>query len=514
MLTCFSLVLRGMAELRKIHVNLIQLCFESAFAIALLILNILRIFNIPITIDETGYQKNDSYSDLIHEKLGHANNHIFHSLLRKFFAELFTTDVFFLRLDSLIAQVLYLIYTWLICRLLFTSKWRQVCGFIILNVASPFLFEFWGLSRGYGLSLTCMTISIYFLLRYIDGRHPLFLCLCYLGAILSVYSNFSLLNYFVTVFSVITLQNFLFRDNSGVKGSLLKQIAISVLSIGLLALLISVPLINIYHFGELSFMGNKGFIKDTLRSLVSYGLGMPNQADSVFVRSVIWFIILSTWLITIYWIVQYLHNRKLKIKPELSLQYGVLTNLLLITPFIAIIAQHVLFKINYVTDRAALFFIPLYFISFIYTLSYSFRRFQFIGTSGILILTLLLAGNFIWKCNITYTSLWWFDSEDIHVLNKILDESKNKKGKIKIHLYWIFGGGFYYDVNKYYPDKFENPNWDNMPVLGQDTSYDYYYVVSTDNTDTLALHYRKVSNYLWGGSTLYKKIDRTSSLSK
>ena len=503
-----------MTERRKIQPNLIQICFESGFAITLLILNILRIFNIPITIDETGYQKNDSYSNLIEEKLGHANNHIFHSLLRKFFAELFTNDVFFLRLDSLIAQILYLIYTWRLCRLLFTGKWWQVCGFIILNIASPFLFNFWGLSRGYGLSLTCMTISIYYLLRYIDGRRSFFLCLAYLGAILSVYSNFSLLNYFVTLVATVILHDFLFRDNFEPNRYLVKQLAISVLSIALLALLITTPLTKIYHFGELSFMGSKGFINDTLKSLVSYGLGMPNQSESRFIKCIIWFIILSSYMITIYWAFQYARNLKLKINNDLCIKYGILLNLLLIIPVMAIIAQHVLFKINYVTDRAALFFIPLYLISFIYTLSYSLRRSLLISNVSIIILTFLLAGNFIMKCNISYTLLWWFDADDLHVLKQMNDGSKDKNGKIKIHLYWIFGPSFYYDVNKYYPGKFENPNWDNIPVLGQDTSYDYYYVVSTDNTDTLGLHYHKVSDYLWGGSSLYKKNDSPLSLPK
>ncbi len=490
---------------KKISFHLMQLCIEAGFAITLVVINIIRILNIPITIDETGYQKNDSYSNLVQEKLGHANNHIFHSLLRKFFAELFTDDLFFLRLDSLIAQVLYLVYSWLICRVLFTNKWWQFCSFIILNISSPFLFNFWGLSRGYALSVTCMTISIYYLLKYLIGRRALFLSISYLGAILAVYSNFSLLNYFVTLFSVIILQIFLFKNNLTPKGYLAKQIAISLFALAILAILITAPLMHIYHFGELSFMGNSGFINDTVKSLVGDGLYLRDPSGSVVVRIISWSLIFTSILSGFYWIFNLVRSRYLKINTVLHLQYGVVLCLLLIIPAISIIGQHLLFNINYITDRAALFFIPLLLLCLLYSLSVLKQQWDIASTAIITCLMLVLSYNFIININTTSTLLWWFDADDLHVLKRITDDSKNKQGKLKIHTYWIFGPAFYYDTHKYYPDKFENLNWDNMSVLGIDTSYDFYYVVSTDNTDTLVKYYHRDGSYLGGGATLYKK---------
>ena len=135
--------------------------------VSLVVVNIIRVIQIPITIDETGVRADDTYVGLMINKIGSANNHILHSLFRKFFIDTFGDNIFTIRLDSLIAQFFYLFFSYAISNILFKKKGWVLGAFIMLNVASPLIFNFWGLSRGYALALTFMLVSVYYFLKYI-----------------------------------------------------------------------------------------------------------------------------------------------------------------------------------------------------------------------------------------------------------------------------------------------------------------------------------------------------------
>jgi len=493
-----------MSATRKISASALQLLFEVSLGLALVVVNIVRIFRIPITIDETGYHRQYTYLDLVLEKEGHANNHIFHSLLRKTFAELFTDSLFFLRLDSLLAQIVFLVYSWLLSRLLFRNRWWQLCLFVLLNAGSPFLYEFWGLSRGYGLSLTCMLVSVYYLFRYQEDKKLRLLCYSFIGGILAVYSNFSLLNFYVGLAGVVVVTPLLFKRVEGI-GLARKEYAVLFAATATLALLITGPLIHIYHFGELSFMGNTGFMEDTVQSLAFNGIlqRVPDRHLALKVTS--YFVVIYGVIASLCWVGKSL---RLRIKKEVApgeTMRGTLLVLLLVIPAIAIIAQHAFFKINYVTDRAALFFIPLVLLSLVYTLS-SFRKpWAYVSGVGGIALVAWLTYIFWSAINVSHTLLWWFNVDDMHVLRRIEKETAGNPRKLKLCVFWAFGPSFYYDIHHYYPDKYEVLNWDRMPVLGSDTTYDYYYVVNSDNADTLKLHYHLDSGFVGNSFLLYRK---------
>ena len=494
-----------MPELIKYITNYLHKIAALAVGLALVTLNIIRIFNVPITIDETGYNKVYSYTMLALDKEGYANNHIFHSLLRKFFVELFSDDLLFIRLDSLLAQIFYLLFSWLIFTLLFKNKWQHLFGFLILNIVSPFLFTFWGLSRGYALSVTFMTISIYYLLNYIYTKRLFYLSISFACAILAVYSNFSLINYFMALLGTVIIKNLLIRQNADEKNALLKELIISLSGVALLALLVTGPLIHVYKFGELSFLGSNGFIDDTIKSLVADGFYLRSPDADTLINIICYSVVGITCITGIFWIFLCIFKHRHKQIADTEVQSGIVLTMLLLLPAASLISQHLLFRINYVTDRAALFFIPLFFISFLYSLGYIFRSFTLLTNLLIATLLLVLSYNFTTKINLNSTLLWWFDADDLAVLKKVSADSKNKKKKIRIHVEWIFGPALYYDIHKYYPDKIELPIWDNNIPQGKDTSFDFYYIVSSTNTDTLLTRYHKDTTFLYGGSILYKK---------
>jgi len=494
-----------MSPLKKLRIELLQRLLAVAFGLGLVVVNIIRIFNVPITIDETGYNKGDAYLTLILEKAGHANNHVFHSLLRKFFVETFGENLFFLRFDSLVAQVIYLIFSWRVSAYLFKKNWWPLCSFVVLNIASPFLFNFWGLSRGYGLSLGCLMVSVYYVLQYVDNKRLPDLSLAYAGGILAAYSNFSLLNYFVSLAAVVTLHNLFFQRRADAPKYISREIVVSVIASMLLALLVISPITYIYRNGELSFMGSSGFVEDTIKSLISWGLSWPGLSESQIVRCLQWFVVIISLIISVYWLARGLHRRLKNRDADLSLLHGVVLSLLLVLPALALMLQHALFGINYITDRAALFFIPLFFLCLLYTLSTFRKPWNIASTVVAAALMLLLSYNFIQKTDLRSTLLWWFDADDLYVLDRIAKKSESRPGKIRIHVFWIFSPAMAYDIRKMYPDKLLPPESDHDTMPGTDTTFDYYYVASSDKEDSLNKHYQRDTSFLCGGSILFKK---------
>jgi hypothetical protein len=252
-------------------------------------------------------------------------------------------------------------------------------------------------------------------------------------------------------------------------------------------------------------MGSKGFIADTVMSLVTNSLFLRYPERQTPVLIAVYFLVAYGIFAAIYWVCRCIKSRRDSATTSVDIARGTVLMSLLVGAAIAIIAQHAFFGINYVTDRAALFFIPLIFLSFPYTFS-TFRK-PWVYGAGALTGTMFcwLTYNFFFHVNISHTMLWWFDADDLHVLERINKQTQGRPGKLNIHTYWIFGPSFYYDIHHFYPDKYDVINWDKQPVVGADTSYDYYYVANSDNVDTLKLHYHQDTTYVWGGFILYRK---------
>ena len=481
---------------------------SSIVGMALVLVNIIRIFKIPITIDETGVRPDDTYLGLMRNKIGSANNHILHSLFRKFFIDTFGNTLFFLRLDSLVAQLFFLVFSYLICRILFKNKWWLVSSFVILNFSSPLIFDFWGLSRGYALALTFMTISVYYLLRYMDGKKVFFISLSFATAILSVYSNFGYINYFLVLSAVVIIQNSLFWENRA-RTSIFKELVVIVIASCILALLIVAPLKAVYGFGELRFMGNNGFMKDTLRTVVSAGLGMFGHGESLTTYTISRAVIILTCISGFFWTYTYFNELRREKLIGMETRYGITFFLLLVGHVVSLIAQHLLFGINYLTDRAALFFIILFMLQFIFLLYYLREKYKILTIASFATVFVLLIYNFLSCININTTILWYFDAADLAILKKINSESKDKQGKIKVAISWMSEGGLKYDMESYYPGRFYSPiSVSHSP--GKDTTFDYYFITITD-LPKLPEGYQRDTDCIGGSFILFKKNESLSS---
>jgi hypothetical protein len=436
--------------------------------VLLVILNVLRIFKIPMTFDECAPHAEAvrPYLEIIQFKAVSSNNHILNSLLRKFFVQAFSDTPFWRRFDSLLAQVVYLVYSYRTCCRLFKKLNWQLCAFLLLNLY-PFLFEFWGLSRGYGMAISLTLVSAYYLINYIDERKILSLNLGLYAAILAVYANFTLLDYFFGILGCVVFQQIVTADISR-QQKIREWISLSLAS-AILYALVGGPIHKLVQAHELYYGGTKNIVTDTIISVIKENLfisGVPGKKlyllASVVVLSVL--VTGSWWL----W-------RLFRKKADHEVIRGSVLWLLLAVPGVAVTAQHVLLNTLYPIDRTALFFIPLFILSLTYWLYYIQGSYSFFSKASLYVLTIAITTNFLVHMNMSTTRVWWFGDNDLVVFKRIISETKNKPSKNRLYVYWLFEPSFSYYIESQYSSRFEPVKVFHECPADQDSTFDYYY---------------------------------------
>ncbi len=472
-----------------------------ALSVVLIVLNVLRIIRIPITIDETGYVPTEGYWETMYKKYPSANNHILHSLFRKFFIETFNDGVFFYRIDLLIAQLAFYVFSYKLMQQLFKSGWMVFAGFASLALVSPWVFEFWGLSRGYGWGLMSMVGSIYLMVRYFEQAKLRTLMLSISLAALSVYSNFSFLNVYGGIIASFLIVCILLSTNETKRPGIIKQLLAIALPTAVLALLIVKPLMMVQSGGELNFLGAKGFKNDTVTSVLKCALYKSNESG-IFP----WVVRLTyygTLVFSLFWIYALVQRQKFTYLLT-ELRTGVFLHLLLIMPFLAQVAQFHLLHINYLIDRAAMFFLLLYVIQLVYFFYFLHLAYSKNIQWAIGVVTLLLGGFFFSHVNLNRTFLWWYEEDDLKVLEKMASLTPPNSGKQRIWLDWQFVPAFTYDVIHFYPNRFSIIDNSRTLPIG-DTSFQFLYIRPED-IPNVAPCYEKVGEYCGGGAfKLYAK---------
>lgn len=122
------------------------------------------------------------------------NHHLLNVWGMWFFAKLFGQSELALRLPNVLAFVVYALAAARIA-LRAGSTVRSVTGFVLI-MAHPYLLEFFGLARGYGMSIGFLLMSLWHLVRWAEDQGPRrHGALMFLFAGLSVLSHYIMLNY-------------------------------------------------------------------------------------------------------------------------------------------------------------------------------------------------------------------------------------------------------------------------------------------------------------------------------
>ncbi len=165
---------------------------------------IFRGFSLGITHDEALTYKIIQGDEILRDT---ANHHWLNTHLSTFFASLFGAKEFVLRLPNILSFALFGFYLYRIAKTFLSSSFTQI-ALLLLLCGNPFVLDFFSLCRGYGISLACITASLYYLFIIFQskenkqGRNHAF---AMVFAVLALASNLNTLNYFLIALALVLL---------------------------------------------------------------------------------------------------------------------------------------------------------------------------------------------------------------------------------------------------------------------------------------------------------------------
>ncbi|MCW3105299.1 MAG: hypothetical protein JWO09_3739 [Bacteroidetes bacterium] len=442
-------------------------------ALALLGYTVLRACNVPFTHDESYtylYCSHDSFMEIISNRTTQvsANNHILNTLFMKLWQNSTGSSEIALRMHSILAHAVYLLFTFLLLKDL-RSGFVIIAGFLLLNI-NPYLLEFFSLARGYALAISFMLVSMYYFIRYLEEEKNRQLLYCMITASLAVLSNFALLNYLAAVLVIHQLVIWLrYRD---LRTNFQKS-RIALITVLLLSVICYEPIRKLIRFNCIDFGGMEGIWENTVASQINVFLYEQPYDFTVF-RIIDAIVLVSVIAYAALLLTKLLRGKMQRQDRNGFFIFGVL---LLILFFNAL--QHYLLGSPYIVERFALFITPLYMLVLVHLLNaLTGEKLALKVTAFVLLITFTSGmGLHFSKCaNLSYASNWNFDADTKKML---LDLEKEKavsgRQKIKLGVTWIFEPG----INFYRESK--KLDWLET-VTREDVSneFDLYYIEKDD----------------------------------
>lgn len=291
-----------------------------------------------------------------------ANNHLLNSLIGWILYHFFGDNFAILRLPNVCAFIIYFFATVRLLRHLRTPYLKTI-GLIALNTV-PFVLEYFGNARGYGLSLGFLAWSMVYALEHLRAYSVMSLLSTYFFLVLAVSANLTLIITSALIWSVMILYP-LFDKRIVLRGSRVRE---WLLHIGFIVVLL--PFIKFgfaLRTGGALYYGSLDGIWDiTGKSLSKYVLFY--DADWLQFAYLLIFLSFIVSLIIIL--------RKTRFVDWLTKPF-VLFNLLFFGNLVAALLLASILEVNYPEDRTGMYFVP-YFILIIIWLIESFPRIQFL----------------------------------------------------------------------------------------------------------------------------------------
>ncbi len=476
----------------KLKKNVLYLFIGSLFTAYL----IARAIILPISIDEAGTFYNAvprSVWDIITYVDPTPNNHILNTLLIKIFVSVFGAHSLVIRLPNILAFILYYSVAVIWLKKLSGNKIFVLFGIIVLT-CNPYLLDFFALARGYALSISFMFFSMYLAYLYFSSKQIKCLYFAFVVAAFAVYSNFTILNFYLSLFVVCGI--FLLKDNWNKPVNIVfKQFLVLLGISAVLAFLCYTPFVQITSTDQLRYWSKNGFYTDTLIPLIAamrYGKSVFNILEPHIYGL---FTIAVFMVISVYCIIQLI-----KTKFSFGSDYLLFSLLVFAGTISVVLLQFYILHTPFLNARGAIFLYVLFVIPCIYFFYSIFNR-GFIG-KYFLILPFMMLGIFHLLSNLNfYNSLeWWFDGDTKNVISYL--ESKHAEEEISLNTSWLYNLSFKFHI--------EEEDEDNIKLapyhqeLWPDSNYLYYYCERA-NVPELEKNYREVISFNNGNNVLMKK---------
>jgi hypothetical protein len=399
------------------------------------------------------------------------NNHILNTLFVKLFVYIFgSKEQLILRLPNLLFFIVYATAIYRINKIVLTEDSFFFLPATLFFVANPYLLDFFGLCRGYGISCALATLSLSFLLSGYYHSKERSVWIAYGISILASYANFTLLVFWLAI-TFMTV--FYFFNQSKWQ---LRQIIKPTLIIGIVAILywgvIATPIMKMRSTDEFRFWTSNGFYRDTIYPLIEYSRsGLMILKNSHFYAILIFIIILINCTYVILRLKNSHYNLSILKQPVF-----VTTAVLLLTAFVNIAQSNIMNTPN-LHGRTALFFYPLFiavFTSFLGLIDIVKRKFLVYTIASTL--TLACVVHFAGSFKLNWVRDNYFDVNTFDVVNYLNDQYPKKPVSLKTS--WLFYHSFdyYRQINKY--PWIDLKDYDES--IDPNTDAVFYYVLAED----------------------------------
>lgn len=378
------------------------------------------------------------FLDILNFKNSYTNNHILNTIFMKFSEMTLGTSEFTLRLPNIIAFFVYSTFTYFILKM--HNRVLMLPVFLIMTL-NPFLLDFFGLARGYGVSIALMIVCIYYLLKYFDknGKNS-DLWIFNLAALLSVLANFTLLNFYVAVivtFNIIIIVNSQLKVNDQEeKLNLFKKNKVNIISIIISFLILFIPIKRLVNSSVLNYGGNN--LLSTFKSQVYntyYSNGNPEKYIDIITYFSISIVVISFLIVLINYMVK---------NKQFFIQYKglAIVNLILIIILLETVVQHYLLHNDYFKGRFGLFLYPLIVLNFGFLMYYSLSgKLKYLIIIFCYIIAIPIVMNFYSNANIESYNDWSYDQGTRQMLTELenhIVSNNGRKENIQLGINWLF----------------------------------------------------------------------------
>jgi hypothetical protein len=363
------------------------------------------------------------------------NNHILNTLLTKCSILLFGKEQWVVRLPSLLSFFVFGFGVFQIVKLLLKSHSYFFLPATLLFV-NPYLLDFFGLCRGYAISITMVILTIAFLINGYLNTKSKYIWFALISSILASYANFSALTFWAAT-TIIIWFFFLIKDNRNLKQLVKTTAILLLLSLAYLAL-ITVPIQKMQSTNEFQYWTSHGFYNETVRSLL---------VDWIYNSPVLSRININFFagLIAVALITNGLFFFRILRKEVFSLQtYNspiFVTTVLLLLPIIINITQNKILGTPNLNGRTALFFFPLLSSVFIVTLSLipEFKK-KWAHKFLAIFFGVVLLSNVTHRISLRSVKEWDYDQNTLEVVHYLRDKYNGKPISLKTS--WFFHPSF------------------------------------------------------------------------
>jgi hypothetical protein len=359
-----------------------------------------------------------------------ANNHLLNTLLTWLSSLAFGNAELALRLPNVAAFVLFFAAVFLLLRRRVHPA--LVVPGLLLLACNPFQLDFFALCRGYGLGSGFMAASLCFAsksLERADGggagsrrrrrnaQRAGWFALC------ATLANLTLLNYYLALLVVLGMLQFTrerkawLANASGVGGSperggflrvfMREWAAPQLLQASLLAAVLTPVVVQLRMKGSFYLGGDTGFWRDTVGSLVEGALySQPYSEAGQCPLEMGVAVVLAAAVAVLTW-------RFKSAGAGSSAECGLLALGLLAVCFSSVETQHLLLGTPFLTGRAALFLLPLFGLTAVFSCDALVERteFKWAGTLAAAVLGLAAATHTAASVNTTHAHSWAYDAD-------------------------------------------------------------------------------------------------------